>query len=197
MSPRLQGSIVATEEGIWLKETAGQTWGVDDFIYIDPSLGTLSICTTATSQMNSPIAGLAGAKASGVIGAPVLLNITRPETVYAMNVWHSTAASAVAAQAVLGNVYALFNSASAQPTGTNGCWAVDIENFAAIEDATHALARVQVIGFYQGRVFTNDTPSVEAEAAYATDIYGKVLVKVVPFSIASDGSPFTRVIQLG
>jgi len=28
------------------------------------------------------------------------------------------------------------------------------------------------------------------------DIYGQVLVKIVPFTIASDGSPFTRNLQL-
>src|SRR5258708_4098877 len=197
VSPRMQGSIIAEEEGTWLKETASQTFGVDDFVYIDTSLGTVSICTTSTNQMNSPIAGLAGQKASGVTGNPVLLRVIRRDTVLRMNVWHSTAASAVAAQATLGNVYAIFNSASAQPTGTNGAWAVDIENFANIEDATHALARVQVVGFYQGRVFTNATPSVEVDADYVHDIYGFVLVKVLPFSIASDGTPFTRGLKLG
>lgn len=194
MSSRLQGSVNATEEGTWLKETAGQTFGVGDFVYLD-SNGTIAICTTSSNQMNSAIYGLAGQKATGVTGNPVLVNVVRPDLIYVMNVWHSTPASAVAAQTVLGGVYAMFNLVTAQATGTNGCWAVDIENSANIEDSTHALARVQVVGFYQGRVFTNDTPSVEADAAYTTDIYGKVLVKIVPFSIASDGSPFVRVIQ--
>jgi hypothetical protein len=189
------GSIVATEEGTYLKETAGQTFGVDDFVYIDTN-GTVAICTTSTNQMNSAIAGLAGQKASGVTGNPVLLNKVRPDQVYRMSVWHSTAASAVAGQASLGGVYAIFNLSTVPPVGTGGKWAVDIENFANIEDATHALARVQVIGFYQGRVFTNDTPSKEVDANYLTDIYGQVLVKILPFSIASDGSPFTRIIQL-
>lgn len=185
-------------EETYIKETASQTYTIEDLIYFD-SNGTIAICTNAGgagNQLDSAIAGLATAKASGVTGAQVKFHAIRGDEIFVMNVWHATAASAVTAQTQLGQVFALRLDSAALPTGTGGKWVVDIQNTGAIEDATHSLARVKVVGFYQGRVFTNDTPSKEVDATLASDIYGKVLVKFLPFSIASDGSPFIRILQL-
>ncbi len=193
-TPSLIGSIVATEEGTYVIETASQTFGVDDFVYFDAN-GTIAICTTTSNRLNSAIGGLAGQKASGVTGNPVLVNRIRPDTVLRMSVFHTTPSLAVAGQAAMGGVYGVFNLVTAVPTGTGGIWAVDLINTATMEDTTHALAKVQVVGFYQGRVFTSASPSVEVDANYLTDIYGQVLVKVVSFTINTAGGGLIRNIQ--
>ncbi len=197
--PWLRGDAQKTGTENYFKETAGQTYTVGDLIYLD-SNGTVALCTNSSNNLNSAIAGQAETPATGVTGTPVLLRAIRRDDVFRMSVWHSTAASAVLALTQLGVVYRVRYDTAALPAGTAGKWVVDIEN-TTVEDATTALARVQVVGFYQGRVFTNDSPSKEVDPSVNsgafTDIYGQVLVKFLDFSIASDGSPFTRVLQFG
>jgi hypothetical protein len=190
--PLVRGDYAATGTESYLKETASQSWKVDDILYVD-SNGTIAIATNSSGKADSAVAGLALAKASGVTGQQVQLDVIRPDNVYVASVWHSTAASAVTVQTQLGVVYGLRYDTAALPAGTAGKWVVDIEN-TTVEDATTALARVKVIGFYQGRAPTT-TAGVDVTCAIG-DVYGGVLVKFLDFSIASDGSPFTRILQL-
>jgi hypothetical protein len=190
--PLVRGDYSATGTESYLKETASQSWKIDDILYVDTN-GTIAIATNSTGKANSAFAGLALAKASGVTGQQVQLDIIRPDQVYVASVWHSTAASAVTVQTQLSGVYGLRYDTAALPAGTAGTWVVDIEN-TTVEDASNALARVQVVGFYEGRAPTA-TAGVDVTCSIG-DIYGAVLVKFVPFSIATDGSPSVRVLQL-
>ena len=194
VSPLVRGDAAATGTESYLKETASQTYKAGDLVYLD-SNGTVAIATTSSNNLNSAIAGIATAKATGVTGTPVQLQVIRGTDAYKMSVWHATAASAVTALTQLGVVYRVRYDTSALPTGTAGKWVVDIQN-TTVEDATTALAKVQVIGFWEGRVFTSATPSVEAQAAIG-DIYGQVIVKFVPFTIETDGGNIVRNLQLG
>lgn len=163
----------------YFKETASQAYGIGDLIYLDASLGTLSICTTSTNKLNSAIAGQATKAATGTTGAAVHFRVIRPDEVYVMNVFHSTLSSSVSAQAQLGNAYGIILNSSK--------WAVDIEN-TTIEDGTTALGKVTVVGF--------PTYSPDGVRCTIGDTHGLVLVKFLTFTIATDGSPFTRNLQL-
>lgn len=168
----------------YFKETASQSWTAGDLIYLDAN-GTLALATSTTA-----IAGQALGAASGVTARPVQFHVIRPDDVYVMNVYHGTAASAVTVLTQLAN-----NSgagwALTRVAGSSSRWCVDIEN-TTVEDGSTALARVMIIGFHPKGV---NTSGVEVDTAIG-DTYGLVRVKFVPFSIASDGTPQTKVLQL-
>jgi len=186
--PRLRGDYAATGTESYLKETASQSWKINDLLYIDTN-GTIAICTTSSNSLNSAIAGLALAKASGVTGQQVQLDVIRPDEIFQMSVWHSTAASAVTAQTNLTKIYRVRYDTAALPAGTAGKWVVDIEN-TTTEDATTALAKVQVVRFYEGRAPTT-TAGVDVMCSIG-DIYGRVLCKFVHQTARTDGSNLVR-----
>lgn len=197
--PWLRGDAQKTGTENFFKETAGQTYTVGDLVYLD-SNGTVALCTNSSNNLNSAIAGQAETPATGVTGAPVLIRAIRRDDIFRMSVWHSTAASAVLALTQLGVVYRVRYDTAALVAGTGGKWVVDIEN-TTIEDTTHALGKVQVVGFYQGEVFTNDSPSKSVQPSVNsgafTDIYGQVLVKFIDFTIETDGGNIVRNLQFG
>lgn len=189
--PGVHGGAMAS----YFKETASQSWVAGDLIYLDTN-GTLAICTTSSNQLNSAIAGQALYSATGVTGTAVQFHPIRADEVYLMNVYHSTAASAVTAQTLLANNsgvgYAVIRASDGSASGN--CWMVDIENTANLEDATHNLARVKIVGFeLQTAIDSTGNQVVPALG----DIYGLVKVQFLTFSIASDGTPFQRLLQLG
>lgn len=135
-----------------------------------------------STKLNTEIAGQALEAATGVTDTAVKFRVIRPDSVFMMNVYHGTAASAVTAITQLGTAYGII-----KPSAT-GKWHVDIEN-TTIEDGTTALGKVMVVGF-------PDTNPADCVANTIGDIYGLVYVKFLTFTIASDGSPFTRNLQL-
>src|SRR6266567_3659417 len=84
------------------KETASQTYGVGDMLYLDAS-GTIALCTLTGTQLTSAIVGQAITAATGTTGASVFLRVIRPDDLFLMNVVHTTVASAVTAQTQLGS----------------------------------------------------------------------------------------------
>lgn len=193
VSPWLRGDAQKTGSENYFKETAGQTWTVNDFIYLDAN-GTLAIATTMGNNLNSAVAAIAEYPASGVTGAPVLVRALRKDDILVMNVFHTTPSSAVTAQTQLGAVFPIINSVAAPAAGTGGKWCVDIQT-AAFEDATHALAKVICVGFYQGSTNTNDAPSKPVISTIG-DVYGLILVKFVDFTVQSTGAGLVRNLQL-
>lgn len=160
-------------------EVASSSWGIGDLLYIDTD-GKVAICTDSTGQLDSAIAGQALKAATGTTGASVFFRVIRPDDVFVMNVYHSSAGSAVTNQNQIGDIFGIIKVSSK--------WHVDIEN-TTTEDGSTALAKVQVVGFPDRNPATGDDNVIG-------DTYGCVEVKFLPFTIASDGSPFTRNLQL-
>lgn len=166
------------------KETATQSWVAGDLIYLDATLKTLSKCTLdGTPLLNSTIGGIANKAATGGTGTAVQFHMITPWNKYLMNVYHGTPASAITAQAQLGVTYGITNV-----SGSSNRWCVDLEH-TTLEDATNALARVRVCDFHLGMAI--DSTGNQVTAALG-DTYGLAVVHFLPFSLASDGSPFTR-----
>lgn len=187
--PYLKGDVQATGSENYYKETAGQTFKINDLLQLDTN-GTVAICGLSSNSLNTPILGQAQSPATGVTGNPILVRVIRGDDLFRMSVWHATAASAVTAQTQLGTIFRVRFDSAALPAGTGGNWVVDIQN-TTVEDATTALAKVQVVGFYQGRVFTNDAPSKEVTPVIG-DIYGQVVVRFVPFTVQTNGAGLVR-----
>jgi hypothetical protein len=166
-----------------IKETASQTYEVGDLVHKD-SNGTIAICTTSSDKLNSAIAGSATKAATGTTGAQAFYRAIRPDDIWLMNVFHGTPASSVTALTQNGGIYGIFF--------TSDTWVVDIEN-TTVEDASVALARVQVVGFPTGGWFPNSSGTYVQSAIGDTN--GLVLVKFLEFSIGSDGDPRVRVLQ--
>lgn len=163
-------------EALHWKETASQTYGVGDMLYLD-SNGTIAICTLTGTILNSAIVGQAITAASGTTGASVFLRIIRPDDLFVMNAVHTTVASAVTVQTQLGTRRGMQKLVSA--------WGMDMEN--AVEGAADALARVRVVDF------ALRSPSGETVAI--GDVLGLVVVNFLRDSWASDGDPHTFVLQ--
>ena len=161
-------------------EDSSQAWLIGDLIYHDNTdEGLLKICGTTSSKLNTEVAGQANKAAVGVKNTFVHFRPILPTDIYAMNVYHSTAASAITVATQLGKVYGLIY--------TGGRWHVDIEN-TTVEDGTTALAAVRVHGFMERH------PMSLVKLAIG-DIYGVVLVTFLLDTIATDGSPHTRLLQ--
>jgi hypothetical protein len=163
-----------------LKETASQSYRVGDLVYID-SNGTVAIVTESTDTVNSAILGQAARAATGVTGAPTYVQCWRPEDRYLMQVYHATPASAVTALTQRGQVYSIIKDESGNDT-----YHVDIETDP--ESGTVALARVMVVDFPEGQIINGVLSTIG-------DLKGWVIVKPLEFSIAEDGTPFTRILQ--
>ena len=163
-------------EALHWKETASQSYGVGDLLYLDTN-GTIAICTLTGTIHNSAIIGQAITAATGTTGASVFLRVIRPDDLFVMNVTHTTVASAVTVQTLLGLRKGLQKLVS--------CWGADIEN--AVEGAADALARVKIVDF--------PLRSPSGETVAIGDVLGLELVNFVPFSMASDGNPNQFVLQ--
>lgn len=158
-------------------EAASQTFGIGDFIY--QTSGTMAICTiNGSNQMDSAVAGQAKKAASGVTGASLHFYAIRPEDEFFMNVYHATPASAITAKSLLGTIKGIVK--------ISGKWHVDIEN--AAEGAAAAL----------GRVIITDFPTKNLDGVKNTigDTYGLVVCQFIQRSIATDGDPNQKVLQL-
>jgi hypothetical protein len=105
----------------------------------------------------------------------------RPEDRYLMQVIHGTAASAVTALTQRGQIYSIKKDESGNDT-----YHVDIETDP--ESGTVALARVMVVDFPEGQIINGVLSTIG-------DLKGWVIVKPLEFSIAEDGTPFTRILQ--
>ncbi len=166
----------------WFKETASQTFGIGDLIYIDTN-GTLAICTNGNGisngkVLNSVVAGQAQKAASGVTGTAVQFHAIRADDVYIMNVFHATAASAVLAATLVGLRKGIRFTVTADGAGiTTGIWCVDLQN--AVESTNNAPAYVKIIGFPQ----TGVNSAGNVVPVTATDTYGLVYVQFVPTTI--------------
>lgn len=166
----------------WFKETASQTWGIGDLIYIDTN-GTLAICTNGSGITNgnvlsSVVAGQAQAAASGTTGKAVSFHAIRSDDVYIMNVFHATLASAVLAATLVGTRKGIRYTVSGDGAGiTTGIWCVDLQN--AVESTNNAGAYVKIVGFPQTGVNSAGT----VVNTTTTDTYGLVYVQFLPFSI--------------
>jgi hypothetical protein len=168
-----------------LKEGASQSWGIGDLIYLNTSSGKFEICTDSSGRHNSPIAGSAQKAATGVTDSPVYFHAIRPDDIYVMNLYHSTPGSAVSAVTLIGKTFGIIKA--------GGLWMVDIEN-TTVEDATNALARVRIDSFEYAGLDTNGN-WVQQDLVNFGDRYALARVRFLPFSIATDGSPMTRILQ--
>jgi hypothetical protein len=166
-------------------ETASQTYTVGDLIYIDTN-GTMAICTVSSDLANGFIAGQATKKATGTTGAAVHFRPIIPGDLYNINLFHTTAASAVGTQAIFGTVKGLFWKAGALGSNSNSNWVIDHIN--AVEGGADSNARVRVIDCPQRR--TDGTLNA------VTDIYARLTCMFLNYSLASDGNPNQRVLQL-
>jgi hypothetical protein len=129
-------TMVGGPEYPLVKETAGQTYPKGTLVHHDAN-GTIAICTVTGVRHNSKIAGIPIKAATGVTGAEVYLRAIRSTDIFYANVFHSTPASSVTAQTMLGTVRGLILNA--------GLWHVDLVN--AVEGAGDALARVLITNF--------------------------------------------------
>lgn len=182
--PGIEPAIYGGPETTHYKETASQSYEVGDLVYID-SNGTIAICTNTSNRLNSAIAGLATKAATGTTGAQAFLRAIRPDEQFVMNVFHSTPATSVTNQDQVGDVYGIIN--------TSDIWAVDIEN-TTVEDGSVALAYVKVVGFPTGGWYLNSSGNYVQSAIGDTN--GLVVVQFLPLTIATDGDPKTRILQL-
>lgn len=151
-------------------EAASQTFGVGDLIYLNS--GAVTICGQSGNILNTKVAGIATAKATGVTGAPVNFIGIGSQDIFEINVYHTTVGSALSAVAQLGNPYGI--------KLISGIWVVDIEN--AVEGAADFNGHVTIIGF--------------PDSAGIGDTYGRVYARFNTYSMASDGNPNGRILQL-
>lgn len=180
--PLYRGGTGPKEYPHW-KETASQTYGVGDLLFIDTN-GTIAICTVAANLLTSAVAGQALAAATGVTGAQVQLRMIRPDDLFMMNVFHTTPASAVTVQTNLLAVFGLRND-TVSGNGTN-LWNVDLVN--AVEGTNNRAAHVRVVDF---GLKTPDGTTVTLH----TDVYAPVIVQFLPISIFNTNASVLRVIQ--
>lgn len=164
-----------------IKETAAQTYGAGDLVYGDAN-GTIAICTVdggTPTLLNSQVAGQASKAATGTTGSSVLLFAIRNDERFFMNIHHETPASAVGAQTDLFDQLAVCKS--------GGFWKASKD--AAAESASLSNGHVTVIGFALRH-------PVGGTIIALTDIYPLAMVKFNTWSIATDGNPNQRVLQL-
>lgn len=159
----------AEETGI-IREDASQSWVAGDLIVFD-SDGDLELAAGSEGTPGK-IAGQATAAATGVTSADVFFAPISPLDIFLMNVYHGTIGSAVTNRNQLGVCYPIKRVSTK--------WVVDLESDG--EDADSADARVRVIGFWD-----EDTLG---------DTYGRVKVEFLEYSLASDGNPNIRILQL-
>lgn len=151
-------------------EAASQTYKTQDFVYIDSSGNTAIATVDGSGILNTPIAGLAAADASGVTGAKARVVIVTEMDLIEMNLWHSTAASSALARTMLGKMYGIEKQAN--------IWSVDLETSTEPGSGT-PLIKVKIVDFLSD----------------IGDIYPRVLVRFLPFTLVTDGSGIVRNLQ--
>lgn len=163
------------------KETASQTYGIGDLLYLD-SNGTIAICTVSSDRMNGKYCGQATKAATGVTGTNVHMRPIIPGDLYEINLFHTTVASAVGTQAMLGTDRGLYWKAGAlgvtTNTGSTSKWVVDLIN--AAEGSADSSARVRIINFPE----RNRGGAANAFA----DIYAVALCMFLNVSISETGT---------
>ena len=165
-------------------EAASQTYKAGELVYW--ASGLVTAVTESSNQVTAPILGQAlkaGANVAAALTSPKV-RIIHPGDVYLANFFHSTPASAVIAQDNIGTVYGLWKSSTSDRT-LGFCY-VDGNSVSTVEDGTHALGRVQVVGI---------PDSVDGVANAIGDTYGFLLVRFLMYSLASDGNPNQRLLQ--
>jgi hypothetical protein len=155
------------------QEAATQTFGQGDLIYLNGS-GQLAIATIdGSNRLNVPVAGIANLAATGVQGTKMNFPIFRDDLLVEMNIYHGTPASAALALTMLGQVCCIKK--------INSKWVCDVETaIGTAEGAALSLAKCKIVDFVDK----------------VGDIYARVLVKIVPFSIETDGGGLVRNMQL-
>lgn len=166
----------------WFKETASQTYAVNDLVYLDGN-GTVAVCTTATTnsvaQLNVPILGMPYVAATGTTGKAVRFMPITSRARYIMNAFHPTQASAVFTQANLGALFNIGKSAS-------GLWHVDVRN-----SLVYTLPMVEVVGFPSQGLDSNGNYVSNAAVG---DVFGLAYVRFVPWYEVS-GPHYTVALQ--
>lgn len=165
----------------YIKETAAQTYGAGDLVYGDAN-GTIAICTVdggTPTLLSSQVAGQASKAATGTTGGSVLLFGIMNDERFFMNIHHETPASAVGAQTDLFDQFSICKS--------GGFWKASKD--AAAESASLALGHGTFLGFALRHPVGGVINAI-------TDIYCLALVKFNTWSLASDGDPNKRVLQL-
>lgn len=169
----------------WFKETASQTFGIGDLLYIDTN-GTIAIATNGSGitngkVLNSVVAGQAQAAATGTTGKAVSFHAIRSDDVYIMNVFHATVGSAITAQTNVGLRkgirYTQAGDFSPSDSTRAGIWCVDLQN--AVESTNNAPAYVKILGFPKKGI-DNTGKYVDTTIG---DTYGLVYVQFVTVSI--------------
>ena len=161
-----------------IREDASQTWDRGSLLVFD-SDGDVEEANTSSNVWIQPtsasgsVAGQAMEDATGTTSSDVYMAVIRPTDIFEANVYHTTAASAVTNRNMLGKRFRM--------SQISGKWHVDIEN-TTIEDGTNAYPWVKVVGFQ-----TDDTLG---------DIYGRVYIRFGDFTVATDGDPSQRILQL-
>jgi hypothetical protein len=161
-----------------IREDASQTWDKGTLLAFDAD-GDVEECDTSSSlwiQIASAtgcVAGQAMEDATGTTSADVYMAVIKQDDIFEGNVYHATAASAITARSQLGQRCRLIQ--------VSGKWHVDIEN-TTIEDATNAYPYVVIRGFHPDDALG--------------DIYGRVYFQFGDFTIATDGSPRAKILQL-
>jgi hypothetical protein len=103
-----------------------------------------------------------------------------------MNGYHATPASAVSALTQMGEIYGVIK--------INNRWHVDLNN-TTTEDGTTALAYVRVIGFARQGI-NSSGQWVDQDLASFGDTYPWMEVEFLPWTMATDGSPSRRNLQI-
>jgi hypothetical protein len=172
LATNLPGTQPSQHGGVgetYFKETASQSYKINDLIYLD-SNGTIAVCTTSTTnsvaQLTSAVLGLAETAATGTTGTAVKFNGITPNQTYIMNAYHPTEASAVFAQTDLGTLKNIGKSAS-------GLWHVDVRN-----TLVYTLPQVRIVGFPKMGLDSDGNWVTNAAVA---DVYGLAYVQFVPF----------------
>jgi len=150
------------EEKNFYLEAASQTYDRGAFVY--QTSGKLAVITATSKIFGQAFEDATGTTSTRVYGARIL-----PGDVFEVNVYHATAASALAALTQLGECYAL--------KLVSGTIVLDIETTA--EDGTTANARWKLVGYRDP----------------IGDVYGRVYAQVLEYSFATDGNPLTRILQ--
>ena len=161
-------------------EVASSSWEQGAFLYID-SDGKVAIAGLTGQRVNTAISLQATKAATGTTGAAVHARVVHSTDIYMMNVYHTTAASAVTAQTQLGEIFGIYYVSATEK------FHVDLVN-TTVEDASTALAKVRCVGFPRKNIDGVDCDH--------TDIYGLMLVQVLPITHRSDGTAFVRNLQL-
>mgnify|MGYP001614795838 FL=1 len=173
-----------------VKETAAQTYAVDDLVYFD-SNGTIAICTVdggTPTLLNVVVAGHPSKAATGVTGGSVVLLPIKSSDLFIGNVHHETVGSAITALTDQGDVRSICRSATV-PTGAPAGTTWRVSKDAVPEGAADANGHVTIVGFPL-------RTRIGGVLAAIGDTYGLVLFKFNDWSMASDGNPNARVLQL-